>query len=449
MTNEHNPIAQLITKIQQKWAEEVTAYPDVKFVRWLIDPDESQLYEGFLRLESTPHGRVNDILITLLTPFDTKETYTRDLINAWFDAIANDKKTFEQLATEGRPFIWNEKYYKDKASLVNGNAEELLLEILSTFHAAFQMPDRPLTLALFQYSITSPSEFGKWIKKLAGYEIPENVRFCIFDLKTERFYDRLFSSFEPGFTKTLMVDLNLAAAIKKVIQSGDPNDPGVRLQKYIQTMSESLAEKDPAKLDRIGKVCIEDMARSKIRSLMATAHIVYAGMLFHFKKYEVIEGILKAGLRIADAGKAQGDATCQALITQFYSFMAANYQLQKRYKEAIDWFCKSAEHSLETKQTLPAISAYRQASFIEKKHDSYRYAQILAKGYVAGEELKKEELTHTDYGFVCLDYYEHLYHNRENEKSNSVDERMKRIFGENWKQEIREASIIHHEKVAV
>ena len=39
MNNEHNPIAQLITTIQQKWIKDVTPYPSYKLIRWLINAE--------------------------------------------------------------------------------------------------------------------------------------------------------------------------------------------------------------------------------------------------------------------------------------------------------------------------------------------------------------------------------------------------------------------------
>ena len=449
MTNEHNQIAHLVTRIQQKWAEEISPFPGIQFVRWLINPDDSELYEGFLRLESSPFGKLPDIFVTLLTPFESKDTYSKDLINSWFQAIDNDKKTFDQLASQGTPCTWDYKHYKDKSKVMNGNADAILLEIVSSFHKSLNLPDRPLTIALFQYSITSPSEFAKWIRNISEYEIPAGVRFCIFDLKDEKFYDRVFNAMEPGSAKTIMVPIDLQAAIKKMIQAGDPNDPGVRLHKYIQQMTETLSQQDITKLHRVGKECIEDMARSKQRSLMATAHLVYAGMLFNFKDHFNIENILKSGLRIAEAGKSTGDQTCQSLIPQYYSFMASNFQLSKKFSEAINWFCKSAECSLTMKQAFPAISSYRQASFLAQRHESYRLESILASGYNAGADLKLEEIKKTDYGFLCVDYYEHLYHNRKEEKAEEVDLRMKTMFGNAWKESIRDSALNNQEKVTV
>ena len=74
---------------------------------------------------------------------------------------------------------------------------------------------------------------------------------------------------------------------------------------------------------------------------------------------------------------------------------------------------------------------------------------ILESGYNAGAELKLEEIKKTDYGFLCVDYHEHLYHNRKEEKAEEVDLRMKSLFGNEWKESIGNSALNNQEKVTV
>lgn len=70
MSSEHNPIAALISQIQQKWNDEASPLTDdIKLFRWLIKPDEMRLFEGFLKLESSEHGSIPEVLVAMLTPF--------------------------------------------------------------------------------------------------------------------------------------------------------------------------------------------------------------------------------------------------------------------------------------------------------------------------------------------------------------------------------------------
>src|SRR5689334_7806802 len=171
MINEHNPIAQLITKIQQHWAQEVTPFPDIKLIRILIDEQESRLYEGFLKLESSANGKLPEFFVALLTPFSSKRTYSRDLINAWLDAFERDKDVFDQVASQGRRLTWDHRKYREEQMNEAVNADVLLLQMLSTFQSALGVPNQHLTVALFHYSIGSISEFRDWVKRIVDLNI--------------------------------------------------------------------------------------------------------------------------------------------------------------------------------------------------------------------------------------------------------------------------------------
>ena len=63
MTYEHNPVIELLRQIQRKWTDDVSLFPKLKLVRWLIKPEEARLYEDFLKIESTEHGAIPEILV--------------------------------------------------------------------------------------------------------------------------------------------------------------------------------------------------------------------------------------------------------------------------------------------------------------------------------------------------------------------------------------------------
>src|SRR5260221_5425506 len=148
MSNEHNPIAQLVTQIQQKWAAEVSPHQEYKLVRWLIDPDQSKLYEGFLHLESTPHGRLPEMFVTLFKPFRSKESHTNDLVRTWLETYDKDQKTFDQLRLKNPSYNWNNSHFRKKVVSDEMNTEAFFLEMLESFYSAVGMPDRMLTVAL-------------------------------------------------------------------------------------------------------------------------------------------------------------------------------------------------------------------------------------------------------------------------------------------------------------
>ncbi|WP_315814944.1 hypothetical protein [Paraflavitalea speifideaquila] len=97
MLAEHNPIAELVHKIQSKWIKEVSPFPHLKMVRWLIKPEEARLYEGFLKLESTEHGALPELVVTLLTPFENENDHSLHLYNDWINTLQADQKAQQVL----------------------------------------------------------------------------------------------------------------------------------------------------------------------------------------------------------------------------------------------------------------------------------------------------------------------------------------------------------------
>lgn len=446
MNNEHNPIAQLITQIQQKWAEEITPNSHYKFVRWLIKPAETRLYEGFLHLEATPHGKLSEIFITLLPSFESKEKYSRDLIKSWLEAYNKDQEIFKNLSKGTNEFNWKAVEFEEK--LLAGEAIKVstFYDMVASFRDALRMPDRKLTVVLMPPAVKDIDGYKNWLSELLKNGIGSGIQFCFFDYVDQRHFDDVVRSDKTNATKDLRLPLDLDGAINKIIQTGDPNSPEVQLRKYIVKMSEAVTRKDLTEFNRLGQQCLDLMTGSKIKSLMASAYIVYAGMLFNFKKYERIDTLLHKGLGIAEAGRDNGDPACQPLIMQFHGYIASNYQLTKKYRAAIQWFCKQAETAIETGLRLPAITAFRQAAYLAKRYDLAQYREILERNFLTGKGLTKEELEYSDFCFTGLEYYNLLYENREIDTAVAVDMTMTDVYGKDWKIQTTEKSRLFQKK---
>jgi len=180
MNNEHNPIAQLITQIQRTWLEEISPYPKCKLIRFLIDPNETKLYEGFLKLESSPHGKLPDLFIVFLTPFHSIETHSHDILNTWFECYDEDQKTFDQFRITNPGYSWNDKRFREQNEKNELNADSILLEMLSSFYSSLQLPERKLVLTLMPYSINDTKQYQSWLKTIMSKGIPDNIQLCIF-----------------------------------------------------------------------------------------------------------------------------------------------------------------------------------------------------------------------------------------------------------------------------
>ncbi|OAB78732.1 hypothetical protein [Cochleicola gelatinilyticus] len=427
MSNEHNPIAQLVSQIQHAWNREVTPNDHFQVVRWLIKPEQARIYQGFLKLESTAHGSLPDMTFVLLSHFEDEKTYSQQLIKDWAEAFKRDADITKQLA-------WDITPQAEVATEMTTPADALLLQMLSDFQRALPDPKQFVTLCLYPHLVSDSKYFDKWIRNIIKEEIPKYVRIMLFDYAEERFFDTTFSK-NTACCKSLEVPLDVAGATSKLASAGDPNDPEVQFRHCIINMSEAMGRKERAEVHKWGEKGMEVMQRTGSKSNFATAHIVYAGMLFSFKDFETIDTLLAKGLAITNQGITAGDKICTTLLIQYYGYMATSKQLQKKKEEAADLFCKQADTAVEMGQPQQPLTAWWMAYNVIKKKDKERYNMLVKDAYHFGRKQDKEILKASCMPFIAADYYNILDRSNDMEAATNVDTFMKTVENDNWREE--------------
>ncbi len=435
MSTEHNPIAVLVSKIQQKWNEEVHPFDDYKLVRWIIRSEQARLYEGFLKLESSPHGSIPEVFVVLLTPFDDKKSFSKNLITHWLENYKTEKEKAEKDNPGTDVFSWDFSAIEKQLENKSTPYDELLLEMLHSFQQSVSLKKTKLVLALLPKTVSSVNEYGDWLNDRLKQDIPALVRFSIFDYEDERYFDDLFKRFKDH-TKSLAVPLDLQGAIGKLAKMGDPNSPEVQFRTCMQEMGEAVAANNITRLEKWGTKALEIGQRSGKKGFFASAHIIYAGMLFNFKKYEQIGYLLEGGLRLAQLGLTEGDETCKVLIIQFYAYKAALKQQEGKDTEAADLFVRQGELAIQYGFGIQALTAWWQAYTIYHKKDEKVYTALLEQAYNHGITFSVEELSSSCIGYIAFDYHEYLSNLKQLEKCKEIDAFMENIEGDNWKEKV-------------
>ncbi|MEX2564805.1 MAG: hypothetical protein WD431_02545 [Cyclobacteriaceae bacterium] len=431
--NEHNPIAHLVTKIQQTWMKEVSSNEELALVRWMILPEEARLYEGFVHLESTPHGTIPEVFIVLMCPFVSKGSFAQDLIKAWVEMTEKDQKTKEALNANGNPFVWDTAPFKIEKTVKEEEAKSLFLNLIGSFRKASGIEDTMLNVVLMPYQIADINAYGKWLEEIFSGDFPGHLRMCIFDLKEESYFDPLLEKLNPKYVKTLNPDLDYQGAVQKVMQSGNPSQPGVKLQRYIYQMSQATAAKNLDKLNLLGTSCLKAMRQAREKVLLATAHIAYAGMLFHFKAHQQIQDLLKQGLGITQSGAKEGNVTCQALLVQYHNFLGSSQHLAKQYQPAINSYQKGAEAAIGAGQNMQAVNSFRLAIDLAKKYQPANYPALLEKAFSLREDMNPDEIKLSGFLMLAVTYCDWHKFKGEPKKAVEADQKMTSIFGTSWR----------------
>ncbi len=432
MSTEHNPIAQLISQIQQKWNDEASPEKECRLVRWLIKPDQARLYEGFLRLESTANGSIPEMLIVLLCPFKDPHTFSKTLAEQWIKDYLAETKSNNTLKEAGLFPQWDAQHYQRLSEKTGTDHNKLLLEMLSSFQNALPDKETRLALALMPYTISAVGDYGRWMENLLKLGIPDKVLCMVFDYEEEQHFDDLFRK-QPKQTKSLYLNLDLDGAINKLAKSGDPNSPEVQLKECIIEMSNAVKTNSLDRLHKWGKKGLEITQRTGNKAFYASAHLLYAGMLFQFSQFEEIEQLLKRGLAMSMQLLKNGDDASKPLIVQFYSYRAACCQHKKQMLEAADLFAKQGDLAMEFKMGIQALTAWWQAYTLYKKKEEEKCINLMTKAYAFGISLQAEELKTSCMSYIGFDYFQYCENLKQQEKCKEIDTFMKGLEGENWK----------------
>lgn len=434
MNTEHNPIAVLVSKIQQKWNEDVHPFPEYKLVRWIIRPEQARLYEGFLKLESSAHGSIPEVFVVMLTPFSEKKTFSRELIVHWLEQYKQEKEKLQQQHKTPDVFSWDFSAIEKQLDNKSSDPDELLLEMLHSFQLSLA-DKKQVVLALMPKTVSDISNYAGWLNELLKLDIPQSIRISVFDYEDEYYFDELFRRFKNS-TKSLAIPLDLQGAISKLSKMGDPNSPEVQFRTCLQEMGNAVAATSLERLEKWGAKALEISQRSGKKGFFATAHLIYAGMLFSFKKYEEILHLLETGSRLAQLGLNEGDETCKVTIIQCYAYKAACKQQSGKEQEAADLFVRQGELAIQYGFGIQALTPWWQAYNLYQKKDEKIYTALLEQAYLHATSFTAEELMHSCVGYIAFDYHEYLGNLKQLERCKEIDAFMKNIEGENWKEKV-------------
>jgi hypothetical protein len=431
MLSEHNPIAELVHQVQKKWTEEASPYPELKMVRWLIKPEWARLFEGFLKLESTEHGAIPEVLVAMLSPFQREETFSQMLIEDWAHAWQEDAKTQQKLQDKNSNRQWSPKPFLIEAA--DADADVCFLKMLSSFHMEMVDKNMRLVVALCPRSIQNMDGYNKWLAKMLKLEVPKEITFMIFDHVGEFYFEKIFLK-NPEITKTLHVNLDLDGAVKKIAKMGNPNSPEVKFRECILEMGEALQKNNPKRLQDWGEKALQVTQKSGLKALFASAHIVYAGMLFNFKQYAKIDSLLTNGLDIAKQGLKKNDPSCKQLLIQFYGYIAASKQMQKKLPDAMQAYEKQGDLAIEFQLPGMALTPYQQAYTLSLKGLPHLHEALLKKAFDAGNSLSLEEKQNSSFPAIAADYLQWQQGNQLWEEAKRTDDELIKTFGAAWKE---------------
>jgi len=427
---------QRLGEMARLWQQKVGQ--EHRLVRWTLKPEESRMYEGFCRLEASPHGALDNLFVFFYTPFQSAGEYSHALMRNWLQEYDENVEQRRLLADVGITGEWNVSTFRDA---VVGNRYELcdalLLQMIRGYRDWLGMPSSGFVLALLPKEMHSPAEFNRWLHTWMKQDIPDRVQLLLFDHVQGNFLGETFEEYQKH-SCTLLHDLRMEQAVREIATAGAATDPQAAFRECLFEMGAAAAAKDRPRLEDWGEKALVLGKKSGDDLLLATAFLSYAGMLFSFKAHEKIESLLDGGFRVCRRGVDQQVEAMRSLLLQYYAYRGSHCQLQRRRKEALDWFMRMGALAQDFGYWSQALSAYYKAFvFARYKHFDEQKAAAMGRAMELTERLSVEEIMTGEYPFMALAFVQ------KGDPENGalrlvVEEKMGNVFGEKWRETVEE-----------
>lgn len=433
--NEHNPITIRIDEMVKVWNKNVQ--PHHTLIRWMLKPEDHRMYEGFCRLEASPHGKLDNLFVFFYTPFSSITTYSHDLIENWLQAY-DDPKQKQLLEKAGIKETWDLKPFRQAVEDKNySECDKLLPGMIQSYKNRIGQPKTTFVFSVLPKQMNSVQQFEQWLQQWMELRKEPGMQLLVFDHVDGNFWGNVFEAY-PGYTVTLTHDLRMQDAIRQIATAGAAADPYAFFRKCMFEMGEAASKRNKTGVKEWGEKAIESGKKTGDKSLLATAYITYAGMLFNFKDHELINQLLDTGIRLCKQEIAGGQEALRSMLLQYYTYKGADCQIQKERKEALEWFMKAGDEAVAFGFITQAVSAYYKAwVFASYKNWHEEKLQAGKKALQLTNRLTIDEIQASEYPFMAYDYTQQKQYT-EDELAGTVTRKMTEAYGNGWQKTIEE-----------
>lgn len=435
MSNQHNPIARTIEKLQIKWAEATNDNSECRLIRWMIEPDNAPLINGFYKIESSRFGSLPEFFIVQFNSFEDNLTFSKHIILDWTNIWENDPSVKEAGA------VWDIYAIREKLLMVSPkeDADKLFIEVLEDFRQKFCREDQHLVFVIIPRAVSDFSAFNEWLISVVE-RLPQGIKISLIDHIGKNYLKKAFKELKEQSVTIEYKDSHINDLAKEMATSGDPNNPEIEFRKCIFEMSDGLIAKKVKHIDIWGTKAISVAQKTGLPSMVSTAYLIYAGFLLQLKKEEADE-LLDKGIMIAENAHDNGDANSSNVLMQLYAYKAAYQRIKGDRKKSCYWLLKQARMAVVLNLNILAISQYRMLARISKQAWENEICSLsLKEGYEASEKLTEEELKVSEVKILAYNYIEELKYYEKLERAVEIEDRMKKLFGERWYEDLPDLS---------
>ena len=272
MSSRNNAVTQRLEKVAALW-QDFSCHDTYKVCRWLIEPDEEDLFMAFVKVENANEAQTNDLFVRFRAPFLAPETYTQGLMN---NLLSEWELYRKYMQPKGMPA-------SSPPKAVHVLNPGIFLEHFDAFARQFSEFKGLAVAFLSPDEVHDESLWEKWLYGVLNSKMPSGVRIMLLDRSKRPVFDRLTTSF-PQLVCTIRPQLDMEAAMRELAATGDPKHPGVQYRKLFVELTQQASKGNLEEMKRIGEAAVSIAFREQWMYLQVAAYMAMANGYLGSKK---------------------------------------------------------------------------------------------------------------------------------------------------------------------
>ena len=424
VSNEHNPIAERIGRIQGIWKERMAGKSGYKLVRLAIREADLPIVNGFLKLESSPYGKIEETPVVMLTDFSDPHTFAWQLCNDWLQEYARAQEQFPQL-----PWKEHTRYLAKVKEADHVHQEPLLLSALDSFSQSLPNHGRSmLLLGLVPRLLCGYDQLEKWLTEFCK-SLPSHIALLVIDYTDKEVYSSLASSLKKQCVTINLNNLDMEGVYNELLTQGNPEDSNVKIRKIMVEMGKAASRDQRGKLDNLGERLLDIGRASGQASLWLYTYIVYAGFLFRYKDGQAL-ALLDKGITLCDSH--QSDGSVAAMTVTLYTYKASYLNYIGKHNEGLSWFGKAIDYCLSHNDIIGAMGVCQNIIVASILNSTKESASILLRRVLPHLSMMEAESHKYTESFLVAAFL--LFYDKKltKDERRDIEDRMNIIYGEDW-----------------
>jgi len=424
--SKQNAITQRLGLLQNHYSK-FHNHPTAKVCIWFLEADEYSMIEQFLNVESSIDASSPDLFIKFFTPFKREKNYSKSLVTELKMLVEryrnNDKTTGVEI--KWQPLKAPSEFQNTPVEFTyNFSAFGKGLENLTASVVAFLNPTE----------VRDFKKLEKWIAQSIKSDIQDNVRLMIVDFIDNQQFHKLQKQF-PELVMTIKPDLQMTEAMKELALAGGSNNPGTQFQVHFIELSKAATKGNMEQVETCANRAMEiAVAEGWLHLQVAVYQAVGSGYLSK-KNYNKALTKFESSIRIAKTSFRQGEKIGGTLLANALFAKGAVLVNQQNYEEALSIFEEIVPVTQKDENHHLTMEAYRMIGFCQEKNKAHRaafdsYIKAMETGELLDEAIQPNT-TLPDTGETLLKLNDKHFNDLQKEKW--IEERMKRLLGEDWK----------------